>query len=370
MNNMKNIIIASVENIFTELYIDTLTKKCGIDSENIIVASFDDQNLIAEKKLSVKAIHYKDIEPSEIQKCNTITIISLHNKNSAALRYLIDNYGIQDRTYIHLTDDEVDRWLKTKNKYGNLIPAKNNFLDENCIYALHKVKNIIAPKPYFSNALEKLVPDQNFVFHDCRDAFKSMKSQLWDQVASIYQKNKNESRAERTICIGAKQGAIGLKDTLNIIKALVSENVIPEHKILIFTNKRKKYFRVFIDIYLGYLRHIKKKNIDAAYPTTSNVFTYNAIIMSCNNLILQGRGSMSTARSYIAMGRGAVHVKAGSPNHIELTEAERVDVLSYDSFEKLAKNFKRSSLDLENNKDIMNKRFKEKYSVLEKIYNA
>ena len=77
---------------------------------------------------------------------------------------------------------------------------------------------------------------------------------------------------------------------------------------------------------------------------------------------------MSTARSYLSMGRGVVHVQDNSPNDIELSEAEGINVASYRRISDLGNNFNACNIEPLKNKDKINGRFEAKYHVLKKIY--
>ncbi|TNZ29443.1 hypothetical protein CGK50_24905, partial [Vibrio parahaemolyticus] len=69
------------------------------------------------------------------------------------------------------------------------------------------------------------------------------------------------------------------------------------------------------------------------------------------------RGSLSTARSYISMGVGRVYVMKDSPNDIELTMAEGVDVGRYVDYRELAIKIADNRIDVKKNKEIINSRF-------------
>ena len=77
---------------------------------------------------------------------------------------------------------------------------------------------------------------------------------------------------------------------------------------------------------------------------------------------------MSTARSYVSGGNGRVHVKGGSPNFIEMTEAEGITVCSYNALAEIPLNFEKKAKIDDLNQKIMKDRFLQKYQILSDIY--
>ncbi|PKG38102.1 hypothetical protein [Psychromonas sp. Urea-02u-13] len=367
----KNIVVGDPSNSFTELYVDMLINKCDFNPNDIVFISL--KNIIEHplKKYSVDTYLYNECDVEGVSKCKTLTFISINKSNGFFIKKLFDyTDSFIDKTYIHLTDDEVARWLSTTTEFGTLRPTKSNNVDENVIDVLSKVKNFIAPEAYFKEKVELILKRDDLKFIDGRDAFKSLPSSLWDTFETLYRDPTKYTAPEKSIFIGAKRGVFSLTEVVSIIKCLKKEKVFPNFKCLIFTYKKKRYFRVMLDLYLSYLRHVQGCNIDVSYPTATNAITYNALIMSCSHLIIQGRGSMSTARSYLSMGRGVVHVKESSPNFFELTDAEGINIGRYNSFQNLAKNIKSEVVNVNRNKEIMLSRFEQKYNNLKEIYKC
>ncbi|HAS6384426.1 TPA: hypothetical protein RZA60_001650 [Vibrio vulnificus] len=370
MHDIKNkhLILDYSNSVFLKLYTDMLLEKCNCSPDELRIISID-QNKSTPKKINNIPIYYFDsLTDDDFQQCQTITAISLSSLNSKQIQKIIQNKENIKKLYIHITDDEIARWIETKNKYGSLIPTNKNYTDEACIKVLNEITNLIAPEEYFLKRLKYLLPNKNFKFIDARDAFKSLPSELWDKFSNLYNTNTSETLPEKSIFIGPKRDAFGLFDTISIIKNLQNKGLLPEYKLLLFTHKKKKHIRIIIDLYLSYLRHIKKCNVDIAYPTVTNALTYNALIMSCSHLILQKRGSMSTARSYLSLGRGVVHVQKNSPNHQELCFSENVDIAEYENFSELANNIKSNNINIPNNTRKILSRYNEKYDKLKKIY--
>ncbi|MFZ6043302.1 hypothetical protein ACOV11_22720 [Vibrio natriegens] len=363
----KNIILGSVSHIFVNLYIDVLVNKCGCPKESICIASIDQCDIPSDLE-GVKVMPFTSISGTDFNECKTITAISLGSHNSFYLAKVINSSDVLDKLYIHLTDDEVARWLKTQDEHGELKPTKTNRFDDDCVFVLNHVKNIIAPRDYFQHSIQSLTGRADLTFIDARDAFKSLPTKLWERFADVYSNGGRHTDSEKRIMIGAKRGVFPLSKVISLIHNLKKERVVPEYTLVVFTYKKRKYFRVLLDVYLGYLRHFRGCNIDVSYPTATNSVTYNALIMSCSHLLLQKRGSMSTARSYLSLGRGVVHIESGSPNHIELSKSEHIAVSSYSTMKDVAKNITNGAICPIKNSEQMNKRFDYKYSVLRNIY--
>ncbi len=64
-----------------------------------------------------------------------------------------------------------------------------------------------------------------------------------------------------------------------------------------------------------------------------------------------------------------VCVMKDSPNDIELTMAEGVDVGRYTDYKELATKIVDNDIDIKKNKEIINSRFNSKYKKLSLIYN-
>lgn len=364
----KNVIIGRPEHIFVKLYVDMLLNDCGCPKDRICIVSTS--GLSDTCKLNgVDIISFEAISIEEFNECKTITAISLGRHNSYHLAKIINSNDVLERLYIHLTDDEVARWLKTAIKHKKLKPTNQNLLDDDCIFILNHVRNIIAPREYFEPSLQFLVGRMDINYIDARDAFKSLPTKLWDKFSNIIDVGCNEVSPEKSVMVGAKKGVFPLRKVISLIRAFSNEGLLPEYKFVIFTYKKKKSFRILLDMYLAYLRLVHRCCVDVAYPTATNALTYNTLIMSCSHLILQERGSMSTARSYLSLGRGIIHVKKGSPNHIELSKAELIDVDGYISMRDIAKNITKEDICLARNREQMEKRFEYKYGILRDIYS-
>ncbi|MBE8563762.1 hypothetical protein [Vibrio sp. OPT20] len=365
----KNLIVGFENHVFTKLYIDVLIRKCSIKEEDIVLISLSESDQINHLKgTNVKLVNYRNVDPAALVSCKTVTSISLSLSNAPFLKSLLEcSDKFIGKLYIHLTDDEVARWLKTIDKHGSLIQTRNNQINEDCLFVLSKVINFIAPEPYFRPSLEKILKRQELNFYDARDAFKSMPSELWDEFECMRSKFVEETQAENKILIGAKADSFTVLEILSIIYRLGMAGVLNQHKLLVFVKPKRVFSRLVIDTFLALFK--MKCVVDISYITPTNNINYNALFMSCSDIILQGRGSMSTARSYVSGGTGRIHVKDGTPNFTEMVEAEGISVYSYNTLTEIPLSFDHNLKVDEKNQKIMKNRFLHKYQVLNKIYS-
>lgn len=215
----KNIIIGDSNHMFTNLYIDLLVNKCGIDKSDICFVSLNKvENNSIINNLNIDICRHDVCELKVLKKCKTITLISLSTKNSKFIRKVFEysNEFIK-KTYIHLADDELDRWIKTKNKHGKLIKTKDNYVGDACIYILDRVSNFIAPNAYFRSNLEFVLERKNFALFDARGAYKTMPMELWNRFINLYNYKGQYTKPEHKILIGGKRNVFSAYESICIL---------------------------------------------------------------------------------------------------------------------------------------------------------
>lgn len=367
----KHLIVAMASNVFTSLYVDMLINNVGIEARKLAFISLDDgdySNIIDD--YDVYCDYYKNHTIESLSKAKTLTFISLNKYNSFLVKALLDfSPALANKIYVHLTDDELDRWVLTKKEYGKIVVTKKNVVSDACIDVLPKLKHFIAADDAFRPLLESVLERVDFSIIDARDAFSVMPVALLTKFRELYKDNSKNTKAEKKLLIGAKRHVFSLSEVLSVLRSMEKKGILLDYKYMIFTYKKRKSFRILLDIYCLYLRHIKRKNIDISYPTVTNSITYQALIASCSDLILQRRGSMTTAREYIRMGRGVIHIKDGDINERELTQTIGVDVAKYTSFDQLAQNIEKNNIDVLANQVKMEAYYKRCYLLLEQLYN-
>lgn len=363
----KHAIVGYSDHIFSNLYVDVLINKCSVPNENIVFIELGDVSITQLPENRISVLQQCNLTSELISELDTITFISLNKGNSFFTKFLIDNYpGISEKIYVHLTDDEVDRWDRAKRKYGSLSAAKSRKITSDCVYSLRFLQNYIAPERPFKLKLENILEHQKFNLYDARDPFFTMPCSLMDKVKKLYEEDR--TKAEKKILIGPKKGAFGLLFSLRVLCGLGKLGQLSEYKYLLFTGSRARATRIVIDLLALYFRIFKNQTLDISYCSPTNNVTYNVMVMSCANLILQGRGSMTTARTYMTLGRGNVYVAKDSPNYTELTYGEGVEVLGYKSIRELVSLIVKQKSNVRRNMIAIGSRYKEKYKVLESIY--
>ncbi|WP_083601678.1 hypothetical protein [Vibrio quintilis] len=355
---------------FTNLYIDMLIHNCHVKPENICLLTLDDEeNKTLPDEHQILIRYYERCSLQDVSSAKTITFISLSKSNSFFIKQLLD-YSTEnaDKIYIHLTEDELDRWTLTKRKFGQIVETSKNSVSAACLAVMPLIKNFIASEAAFRPMLENVLERNDFNIIDARDAFSVMPVKLLRKFKDLYDDNSQNTQPEQKILIGAKRGVFKLREVISLLRSIEKQGILLDYKYMIFTYKKRKLFRVLIDLYCLYLRHIKKKIIDISYPTVTNSVTYNALLMSCSHIVLQRRGGMTSIKEYIRMGRGVVHAKADSTNHKELTQSIGVDVATYNNFSEIASNIKTNQIDIQQNQRIITRRFNDSYQKLRSVY--
>ncbi|OUJ48529.1 hypothetical protein BTO03_26165, partial [Vibrio parahaemolyticus] len=161
--------------------------------------------------------------------------ISLNKNNAFYLEEVIRKTNSKNKIFIHLTDDEVDRWVKTKDIFGKLKPTKDNHVDKHVLYVINNIKNVIAPECYFKDKLKYLFDNRSFNFIDGRDAFKSLPSKLWEELSNLYDGNSSHTKPENRILLGGKKEVFSLSDVISIINFLIFKSKIDNLKLMVFT---------------------------------------------------------------------------------------------------------------------------------------
>jgi hypothetical protein len=365
----KVIVIGKSQHVFTKLYIDLLIFHCEVESEDIVFLTLDNCSEELDRDTSVIKRTYTDFAISDIEQARNITFISLNKENSFLVDELLSSREENiDKTFIHMTEDELSRWVKTKEKYGFLKVDKKNFMSENCLSSLKKVKKFISSDEAFRKEMVDCLGRDDFEIINARDAFSVLPSRVLSDFAALYKEKNRHNNPENKILIGGKRNVFKLSDVISILKELEKKGVLLEYKYMIFTYHKRKYFRILLDLYCVYLRHIKRKNIDISYPTVTNSITYNSLIMSCSHFILQDRGSMTTVKEFIRMKRGYVHVRTGSRNQREITDTIKIDVEQYQDYHSLVDNIVNPKYDIDENSKIINEHFERSYATLSDLY--
>lgn len=161
------------------------------------------------------------------------------------------DHNFLNRIYIFITDDEIDRWLKTKAKCGELSVNEPLYISEDVLFVAKHVNSFIAPKSFEANLHEIL----------CREDLKIIDaSAIFDILPSRESENLRVALFSRSdvpanrVMIGTKGS--GLKEAIRVIRAF---RAVKNTQFLIFD--MPVYKRIILDVYLLSSRIILKEKL-------------------------------------------------------------------------------------------------------------
>jgi len=321
---------------FFALQADSLIKKANINASNLSVIVLRYSNKDNFDSLNkIKGISYtrynENLIPS-IAQAKTLTSMSLSSKNAWLLRKLLDfSPTLKEKLYIFITDDEVERWNNIYKKHGKLI-ASTTLVSNDDISVLKEIKYFIANKKTFEPIITKILQRQ-VSFIDCNIIFDILPTDEHKKLASVLLKIKPK-KEKLKILYGSKKGLPkkSIFDFYTLCSKIISPN--KELEFIIFSQPLRK--KILIALIIFILKLIKNKKITIHHLHPVDSLTYMVIIMSCTHIILQARGGASTARTYAKLGRGALCIEDKTHNSYFFENAYNINILKYDSIEKLA----------------------------------
>lgn len=363
----KHAIIADFGHVFTQLYCDVLSKKCNINMDLFLFIHLSQEGRVKEGDVNI--LESRDVDFDVFSDIETITFISLNPSNSSFIEELF-TYSTEaiSKTHIYVTDDELDRWRRCQLEHNEIVADTKYFISDSCVKVIPKVVNFIALDLAFKEPLEAVLGRDDFKIINARDPFWSMPTAHVELLGNILNLNTRHDITENSILIGSKRGVFGLLDVISIIQSFYKSGILSKYKFHLFTYKKKKSLRVLIDLYCMYVRIFKREIVDIGYPVAMNSLAYTNIVMSCSHFIMQGRGGISTARSYLRYGRGVIAVKSSTPNKRELVDALGVNALVYNSYDELAELIKNTEVDVIENQNKMKLDLERSYAELKKLY--
>ncbi|MCX2758242.1 hypothetical protein OQJ65_08770 [Vibrio sp. Sgm 22] len=361
----KHAIVGFSDHVFTNLYIDVLINKCSVDPNSIELICLGDIEDTNENS-RVHKVRFRDVLPEQFIDFKSITFISLNSFNSSYLEIIISY--TRDNIYIYLTDDELARWKLSKIENGKVSKSNKLNIGESCVNVLPKIKNFISLGSVYREPLESVLERNDFDIIEGRDPFGTMPVEHLELLKRIYDIGSLHDSSEKSVLIGSKQGVFSAKEVIDIIRSFNRNNLLDEFKFHIFTNKNNRKARVIIDLYALYMRKIRKVKIDIGFPIATNSLTYSNLVMSCSVFLLQGRGGISTARTYLRFSRGIIAVQKNTPNESELVKGLGIDLISYTDFDDLVSQVINQSVDIERNSQKIEIDLKRSYDSLGNLY--
>ncbi|WP_242503904.1 hypothetical protein [Aliivibrio salmonicida] len=253
-------------------------------------------------------------------------------------------------------------------KHDNIVEDNKALIGRDDIWVLGKINKFIAHKKTFEQKLVTLLKRETIEFIDAGVIFDTLPTLESECLRQAYIKNKIVADSEKKILIGTKQKSFDLRTIISIIKECTAV-LGDEYKFLILWHKKQRKERMFLDLHLIYLRHIKRKTVDVSYVTALNPLGYTALVMSCSHIILQGRGGASTARQFIKWAGGIVCIQEDTANNFGFRDALGLDILSFESSKELASKIKEEKISLQLNAERTQDEEKRSIQELFRLYN-
>ncbi|MGR5211875.1 hypothetical protein ACPV4A_15085 [Vibrio rotiferianus] len=348
----KHLFIISGADFFFYLYAEALIKKAGVLPENIIALVFEVDGKGKESQIPVSKVTYLDASEellSQAITAQTVTFMSLNRFNSLYMKKVLQlDAGMKDKMCVFLTDDEVDRWeICYKNK-GDIQPDLKLHIAEDDLFCLTQIDRFIGHEKTFKPKLDRLL-NRDVGFIDASVIFETLPCDSAHYLAQAEMSCQGWARNEKRILVGTKQKAFSCSEIRKFLQALGKNKKAKDFKLLIMWHKKSRWQRALTDLYLIWLRNVKRQAFDVSYVTAINPIAYTSLVMSCSHILLQRRGGASTVRPYIKNGYGAVCIEKGTPNHYGFKSALDLDILEYSSFDELVEKLVGQQVDITSN---------------------
>lgn len=369
----QNVFFITKSDRFFYLYADALIHKASTSPETIKVVVFDCVEGIKagsiDKVPGVEYLNYDESMLSQLEDARTITFMSLNQVNSTMVRKVIDySENLLRKTYIFLTDDEIDRWHSCIDKHGKMVPSKKLAIAQDDIYVSQRIINFIGHEKTFYERVTSALQRTDIEFVNAGVIFDTLPTSITQSLEKAIVDGNQWLTKEKRVLIGTKQKSISFSETKALLSEFCNQKQAENYKFTIFWHKKNRKQRILLDLFISYLRHVKRQTLDISYVTAISPVAYTSLIMSCSHLILQRRGGASTARQYIKWGQGTLCTAAGSPNDFGFKEALGLDVISYSSTKELVSSIVANRNDVEKNALNMTQEEARSITELQQIY--
>ncbi|MBE8578960.1 hypothetical protein [Vibrio sp. OPT18] len=366
----QNVFFITKSDRFFYLYADALINKANIAPECIKVVVFDCvDNGSIDKVPGVDYLNYDENTLSSLDEARTITFMSLNQVNSTMVRNVIDySAALLKKTYIFLTDDEIDRWHRSIDKHGKIVPSKKLAIAQNDIYVSERIINFIGHEKTFYERITSALQRADIEFVNAGVIFDTLPTSITQSLEKTIVEGNKWITKEKRVLVGTKQKSISFSEIKALLSEFCNQNEAENYKFTIFWHKKNRKQRILLDIFISYLRHIKRQTLDVSYVTAISPVAYTSLIMSCSHLILQRRGGASTARQYIKWGQGTLCTSTGSPNDFGFKEALGLDIISYSSTKELVTSIVENRNNVEENALNMTREEARSIAELQQVY--
>ncbi|NIY94219.1 hypothetical protein [Vibrio diazotrophicus] len=369
--NDKHVFLITDRDKFLYLHLHTLIENNVLRKEDLIIIVLPSKKnecyFVNLSKLSgLKYLKYNDDLLSDITESRSLTVMSLSSINSDYVMKIIDKKNsFRKKIAIYITDDEVERWVLSKKKYGNISEDYSLLISKSTLDSLAVINNFMAPNIPFKRVLTDVLGRKVNIIDACA-VFNIMSNYSYEEMLKIENNIKDNSSTK--ILFSSK--SIGYKKILHLFflckKISKAEGLFD---IFIFIeNKRVSLFFYFVStLVLVFFRNVRITNFRHCNP-----LFYLSIVLSCHCFVLQNRGGGSTAIQYIKLKAGRVFVRDRSPNMEILSKYFELKLSAFNSINDLASQIikKEDSVDLSYNEQCINKKINNSFKNLKSYYTS
>lgn len=361
----KHVLFISNVDKFFLLYADALLSKVGVVADELVAVVYD-SGRASRSQARIPGVHYLDFDPCHLAHyidAKSLTFMSLLSWNSGIARSLIEHdERVLDRLYVFITDDEVARWDANVRKNGALMAEARRHISDDCIFSLSKIRNFIAPVPYFKNKISCVTGRKDLVFHDASPVFGILPSRSSLAFDGLLIDNDGYDAVKYRVLVGSKGWS--WRGFIDVLRS-VNGGLARDFQFVVFASSSQ---RLMIELYLAWRRRFEGVAFNIVFLENIPAVAYSAMVASCTHLVLQRRGGASTARVFCGWGKGTLMIEAGSPNNAFFKDVYKVDFLSFASEKQVVERILHGQVDVHGNSSAIAKEEQRSIGVLAQIY--
>ncbi|EGR7968860.1 hypothetical protein I8B06_004012 [Vibrio vulnificus] len=368
----KHVFFVNIEDNFIYLNVDALIYRAGVEPSNIVIVFFgkSDGFYKVRKIVGVEYFLFDDINIKDVIFSKTITFISINANNASYISKIIDiDACVCDKTYILITDDEVERWGRCVDVHGAIKKDKALNISSEEVEVTSKIKWFIGNSNTFGDKIRNALKRNDFKLINAGIIFDTLPVNESNCFSDLLSRCEAWNGKEKKILIGTKKKSFSIREVKAVMRSLCKFKLGEEYKVLIMWHKKNRKQRLLLDLYTIWLRHFKQQTLDISYVTELSPLAYTSLISSCSHIILQKRGGASTVRTYLKFGAGVVCIPSGTDNEFGFKRALDLDVISFDSTDDLMKKIINSKIDIKYNESCTRMEELRSASVLSMLYN-
>lgn len=314
-------LISDVDKFFY-LFADALVHKCGTPADSIIAIVHKSPRIeTLDRRAPFEYIDFEQCKIEELLESKIFVPISLSTWNAPIVKKLIqEDQKFIEKTYVLITDDEVDRWSQIKSKNGRLTVDESLMVSQDVLSVAENIKNFIVTKAYFEKKLQEILGRKKFGIVDASIIFDILPYHESENLRKALFLRSDVPR--NRVMIGTN--GVPLREAIRVVHSF---RKVKNLQFVIFS--MPVYKRIILEFYLLGMRVFFKKKISMMYLEYLLPAAYNAIVASCSVLVMQRRGGGSTARLFVKWGCGFLIVKSNSENGKVLREVFGVEYREY-----------------------------------------